>query len=532
VKAPARRTVSLPPAPARTPRWLLVGPAGLAAGVFAALVPWSFGVIWPDEIYQTVEQAHRVVFGFGFVPWEFHDGFRSWLGPALFVVPLGLAKVLGLRSGVAVASAVKVLLVALAAATIYFTCRLADRLGGRDATVVAAVLVLTSPMLLIFGLHPFTEVLVLPLVVGALVAARGHDRRSPIVAGVVLGAAVALRVQVAVIVPVLLGFFAWRGRRDAIRFGGGLVAPVVVAGAVDWATWGYPFASYYRYLKFNISAQHKLLSSTGTAILNREPASFYVVHLWRTLGPVVFLVLLVGFVLGARLARLEAATVVVYVLAHQVTPHKELRFMLPIMPVLIVVSSIGCVVAFRRWVPAPAPTAERRRGPPSRRSPHSTPARKTAVGATAVGVLLLVIAGSAGIWAAAGTTVADVGQLQMASYGHSIWGLRQPADVLLSDAGTMPDICGIAIQGLIYAGGYSYFDRDVNFYDTTQLSVGSGGSLPPQINALIASSALTQTAPFVRVRTDGGLSLYVRPGSCAPPPAGYTRTFPGPNAVR
>src|SRR5665213_968156 len=36
---------------------------------------------YPDEIFQAVEQAHRLVYGTGLVPWEFVYGTRSWLLP-------------------------------------------------------------------------------------------------------------------------------------------------------------------------------------------------------------------------------------------------------------------------------------------------------------------------------------------------------------------------------------------------------------------------------------------------------------------
>src|ERR1700722_218907 len=31
----------------------------------------------PDENFQLLEQAHRIAFGYGVVPWEFRDGIRS-----------------------------------------------------------------------------------------------------------------------------------------------------------------------------------------------------------------------------------------------------------------------------------------------------------------------------------------------------------------------------------------------------------------------------------------------------------------------
>jgi phosphatidylinositol glycan class B len=37
----------------------------------------------PDENYQTLEQAHRLVFGYGVKTWEFEDGIRSLVIPYL-----------------------------------------------------------------------------------------------------------------------------------------------------------------------------------------------------------------------------------------------------------------------------------------------------------------------------------------------------------------------------------------------------------------------------------------------------------------
>ena len=38
------------------------------------------GIYWPDEIHQSLEPAHRLVFGYGLIAWEFSDGARNWAG--------------------------------------------------------------------------------------------------------------------------------------------------------------------------------------------------------------------------------------------------------------------------------------------------------------------------------------------------------------------------------------------------------------------------------------------------------------------
>ena len=36
---------------------------------------------------QYLEQAHRLVFGAGMVPWEYEQGVRPWVFPLLIAVP-------------------------------------------------------------------------------------------------------------------------------------------------------------------------------------------------------------------------------------------------------------------------------------------------------------------------------------------------------------------------------------------------------------------------------------------------------------
>ena len=57
------------------------------------------GVFWPDEIFQSVEQAHRLVFGYGITPWEFRKGARSWVFPGMVAIVLKAGALFGLDSG-------------------------------------------------------------------------------------------------------------------------------------------------------------------------------------------------------------------------------------------------------------------------------------------------------------------------------------------------------------------------------------------------------------------------------------------------
>src|SRR5436190_4398262 len=53
----------------------------------------------PDELFQGLEAGHRLVFGFGMVPWEFDYGARSWALGYLAAIPMSLARLLGQGPG-------------------------------------------------------------------------------------------------------------------------------------------------------------------------------------------------------------------------------------------------------------------------------------------------------------------------------------------------------------------------------------------------------------------------------------------------
>eukprot|EP00088_Acartia_fossae_P046005 TRINITY_DN4962_c0_g1_i19.p1 TRINITY_DN4962_c0_g1~~TRINITY_DN4962_c0_g1_i19.p1 ORF type:complete len:521 (-),score=46.20 TRINITY_DN4962_c0_g1_i19:135-1697(-) len=71
----------------------------------------------PDETWQSVEVAHRLVFGTGYKTWEWSVGIRSSLHPLMFALPLAFLQTLGLHSQYLV-----VLLPKLTQAIITATC--------------------------------------------------------------------------------------------------------------------------------------------------------------------------------------------------------------------------------------------------------------------------------------------------------------------------------------------------------------------------------------------------------------------------
>ncbi|TMW60845.1 hypothetical protein Poli38472_000887 [Pythium oligandrum] len=81
----------------------------------------------PDEYWQSTEVAHRMVFGYGYLTWEWQDDarLRGYAHPALFALLYKALELLGLDSRWAIAYGPRVLQGGLASLNDYFTYKLA-----------------------------------------------------------------------------------------------------------------------------------------------------------------------------------------------------------------------------------------------------------------------------------------------------------------------------------------------------------------------------------------------------------------------
>ncbi|HMC94016.1 MAG TPA: mannosyltransferase, partial [Polyangia bacterium] len=109
------------------------------------------GMLWPDEIYQSVEQAHRLAFGYGFVPWEFQDGARSWLFPGVLGLFWKLGMLVGIGSEPVLLLLTRLAMVGLALVGIYASMRIAEAFAGPTAALLAGFLGATFPGSIIYG---------------------------------------------------------------------------------------------------------------------------------------------------------------------------------------------------------------------------------------------------------------------------------------------------------------------------------------------------------------------------------------------
>ncbi|MDD9856621.1 MAG: hypothetical protein OXU96_01000 [Gammaproteobacteria bacterium] len=197
-------------------------------------------MVRPDEVFKYLEQAHRMVFGYGQVPWEFSVGFVTWLLPAVPAVPIFLCEILGLGHPDFYIPAVKLwnaLLSLWLPAGMYLFGR---RVMGEAPARLALLLGCFWHELVVLATHAFAEQYSSAALFAALVLlSPAASRPRLMAAGFLFGLVIALRFQYMPLVGVLglACLAAYPLARWCFIFIGG-VAAVLLWGAAGYLTWG------------------------------------------------------------------------------------------------------------------------------------------------------------------------------------------------------------------------------------------------------------------------------------------------------
>ena len=303
---------------------------GFLLRLYAAHFP---NLIHPDAIFQTLEPAHRLAYGYGVITWEWREGIRNWVFPAF------LAAIMKATAWLAPGSSgylwgIRAVLSLLSLVTIWFGYAWAKRTSGIEAAIIAAGLCAIWYDLVIFAPSALTEVvsthLLLPGLYFGIYGDRLPEHKRLFLAGLLCGLAVSLRLQLAPAVGFALLYFChpkWRQR--TLPLTAGVLLPVITFGIVDAFTWSYPFQSLLK--NFWINAVQDQSAAYGT-----QPWYWYLLVLAEQMFPLFALALF-----GVRKSPLLGWIALIILVSHSVIGHKEVRFIYPVMPIVATLAAIG-----------------------------------------------------------------------------------------------------------------------------------------------------------------------------------------------
>jgi hypothetical protein len=385
-------------------------------------------IVWPDEIFQTLEQAHRAAFGDGIVPWEFRVGARSWVLPGVLA---GLMKAAAPLGGLAHLRAAQCGLAALSIVPVVAAASWGRRsaVGGGGGFVAAAV-VASWFELLFFASKALNEVVAAHLLVAAVFVAGDREQLSRLrLAGALLALSAWTRIHVAPAALVLAVYAARRAPRRWVALASGALPIILAAGLLDALTWSAPFQSVWENVKFNVLEGQSLRFGV-------VPWYGYLEWLgghwsWAVLPMVAFAAL------GSRVRPDLAVAAIVVLVTHSAFGHKEYRFVYPAILLVVVLAGVGTASAVSRVI-------------------ATRPAAGRAVVAALVSVWVALSA-----WRAA--EFRSDGSFGFTRPGASMWTQGRGGLESMEMLGSDPSVCGVGLVNVHWGwtGGYTWMHRDV-----------------------------------------------------------------------
>ncbi|KAK9365228.1 Alg9-like mannosyltransferase family-domain-containing protein [Lipomyces kononenkoae] len=293
----------------------------------------------PDEFWQALEPAHRLVYGYGYLTWEWKEGLRSIAHPMVFSAVYWVSELLGLGNA-GVLYGPKVLQALFAAIADYSVYKFAAKYYGDEVARLTLMCSVTSAFNYFVSIRTFSNSLEMTLLICALnywplEKTAGQVSILNYSIALVLGAvACVLRPTNALIWSYLGAGLVLRLRSFNIVAIAGAVGTIILSLNALLDMWYYQQLTFplYNFLKFNIV--ESLSSFYG---VNRQ--LYYIVEALPQLLTVYLPFFFHGIYLSRCSTLAQASIFVVFV--YSLISHKEVRFIFPLLPIFHVFAALS-----------------------------------------------------------------------------------------------------------------------------------------------------------------------------------------------
>jgi GPI mannosyltransferase 3 len=453
----------------------LVGLGAFLIRLWVGLVYPSLA--WPDEIFQTLEPAHRLAFGYGIIPWEFREGIRSWVPIAMLSAVMKLTQFMGPGSqgfliGIHVFLAALGTLPALAATAWARAHRLRwPWLAGATCALWFELVYLSTKALTeVFAASALTVAL-------AYASTRTHEtlKRPWILVGILFSIVVGLRFHLGPAVAGAVLCLTWKQPRNFLRVVLGGFLGLSVFSVIDWMTLGTPSQSIWK--NFYLNVMQGKAASFGSSSAWEYLASMAEVWSWGAI-PLLSLA-----AVAWRRWPVLFFTIALIFFSHNAMSHKEYRFLAPALTLLVLSAGLGlCLIAER-----------------------------SAQFAAAAGVLLLAVSG----WRAACYRWEHLATRQHETTTRSMWTLNASALKAFKSLSVSPSLCGVGLVDLDWGwtGGLAYLHQNVPLYQLENAPAFAANIRG--FNVVVAPE--TPSYPlenYTKYTCYDGMCIFQRPGPC------------------
>jgi hypothetical protein len=314
----------------------------LLALILIALIPrlvaavFSKGYGMHDDHFGPVEQPFIIMNYLTYWTGRVIPHGHSILYPSIHYGIFNLLEAIGIYDPQAKMFVLRLLHALYSLLIVVYGYKIAEAVSTKETAKKAGLILALFWVLPYLSVRNLIEVVCIPpLMAGFYYSLKSRENlRNAFTAGLWFALAFAFRYQTLLITGTVgLVFILTKEYRQMMWCAVGFVlAAFVIQGSLDIFAWGYPFASFIEYVRYNMT--HGEDYTTG-------PWYNYLLLVVGALLPPMSVFFLYGFLKNWRKTILVVAPVLVFFILHSYFPNKQERFILPVVPAILLLGVVG-----------------------------------------------------------------------------------------------------------------------------------------------------------------------------------------------
>ncbi len=312
--------------------------------LIAVIFSRGFGML--DDHFLVIEAAQSWVDDFDYNRWLPKSGNTTPQGHSFFYVGFHYILLLFLEKIQLTDPQAKMYVVRLLHALfslliISFGYKITEKLFNRKTANQVGLLLAIFWFMPFLSVRNMVEIVCIPFLMwGIWIIINAGDKKQKLLlylfAGFIMGLGFSVRFQTLIFTGSVGLVVLFHGKWKEVIFlaAGVLVSIALIQGTIDFFIWGYPFAELYAYV------EHNIIHATDYII---TPWYSYMLLVLGILIPPVSFFILFGFLRTFKWKKylIIFFPTLVFFVFHSAFPNKQERFILPILPFLIILGMIG-----------------------------------------------------------------------------------------------------------------------------------------------------------------------------------------------
>ncbi len=235
--------------------------------------------------------------------------------------------------------------------TIWYGFKITMRLAGQKAAGQAALLLAVLWFMPFLSVRNLVEVVCIPFLAASVwyvmdAPNKAHSLKWHLIAGIIAGIAICIRFQsLFFVVGIGLAILLTLKWRETLFFGiGVLLSFGLIQGVVDTLIWGKPFVEFVAYIQYNIDNAYNYINN---------PWYNYMLLILGILIPPISIFMFAGMFVNIKKHAVVLLPVLIFLIFHSYFPNKQERFIIPIVPFIVMIGIAGMHSYFDNRVPGP-----------------------------------------------------------------------------------------------------------------------------------------------------------------------------------